>query len=360
MTFTNTNNSIGVNWTHDDLHAQTKYELYYGTDIDMDNADKTAFIENAMEYVIENLQYGDSYNIWLRAVDVDTDETIFIKYGVSMPEPAGVFDQDFAASGIFTLSALQSKAYDIIGIEGNGMYVGAGSDDTTSYQILFKLTPVGTFDFSFNGSGIYQEPVIPNPLNLAMLNNDLIAIKETAAVELFYYKNNIGQSSMLFNYYARASMGTDDGYMILTGQNMVSKFSVIKFDSNLVITNSNEFSLEHTDGYTMGIATGIDIKNGRIYAAGYRENAVFERIMHAVVLNQSDLSIINTLSLNADWDASNNRIQQIGTTGPMAEPKIAAGADGSIYVCGVGILSKFHENGNVIDTDGSFVHERKQ
>ena len=338
------------------------YTLTYGTaeTSDPDEPYNTTITLDSTEALIEDLEYGDAYNFWLTCTDEDFDEIVFMKFGTAMPEAEGILDKDFDSDGKFSITDLYTatEAYDVIADADNNVYVSGSSN--VVLQMNIKFSPVGVYDSNFYSA---QSGATFDAACALSGNNLYTFLKKDTSNELGYFKGEDAYTTVpMFYYAADTAVGTDDNLVIVAGQNGASRYSVMSFDSAVSDTGKTEYSCNGTEYFTTeatGNVTGLYYRNDYVYSVGVLINPDdFTEQIHAVVLDADEIgSVIHTLIFNSDWSPDQFRTRTtLGSTTMVNVPgaKIASDHDNNVYVTGVGIISKFCENGDVFDMDSSW------
>lgn len=341
-----------------------KIEVIYGTDTDINSSNNSSMTSDSNYIEITGLSYGNMYNFWLKCTDEDSDELIFQKHISAMPEAIGKKDDGFATNGKFELGLpyTSSEAYDLTSNSSNEIFIGAGSSSPVISQPIIKLTSDGSYDSSFGISGVFDDGSNENyELVSAMCGEDVVNfLARGNSFDLESYKNSDSRGSAGFQYgvYAAASA---ENYVYAGGINYDSEFSIVRFDSTIKQSSSLEYSVinaDLTDDIVMySEVIGISYKNEKIYGVGIYETEemmIYKTFMHAVILDADNMTLLNELEFNADWDDDQERRIQIGTPGPMSRVVIAADNDNNVYIAGAGIISKFSQNGDVFDIDSNW------
>ena len=134
------NDNIKVSWSYEGSD-ENKHQIFYSTGTDIDTADASESFADGAEYTITELELGETYNIWLQAVENESGDVIFTKYGSAKTITRGELETEFSEDGIHVISDSDSDAYEVISAGDGEFYVGGGySGDMMNYSnIIYKM-----------------------------------------------------------------------------------------------------------------------------------------------------------------------------------------------------------------------------
>lgn len=366
LNFTTSNDSIEVSWNYEGS-KEHGHEIYYSLEDNIESAEKTDLTGGSDPVLLEGLQYGDPYHIWLRSVEYDSNDTYFIIHDVVSTEAGGKLDSGFSEDGIHIFPDNSSNAFELLTAEDGSFYVG-GSVEIAANQynhLIYNMNTDGSLNNVFGGNEKFQGTVF----NQSIGTPNLILLESDTQLRGFYLDDGI-----YLNYYPNLSdpthsstatfMKTKDALLDSNGRVIVcgshndgeDNFSIKRLsldlnsdDDSFIIDNDLYFTASSSGSNATSMALSDD---GKIFVAGYGLDG--GPITFLGKFNQANLSLEGSFTLPASWYSMGENIQTAVT--PEGKVLLAAYDRFSQFDPDtLQIDDTFGTNGNIEGIDNVFI-----